>query len=89
MAFNLKGGNEPERKKSFSERFLNKNGKKATQVQTSGNSNSPIVQNGTPAQRKFVDASEYDEWVCPGCGSTNQEYVGVCSCGERKPRNAW
>ena len=87
MPFNFNSSKgEPERKKSFSEKFLNKNGKKATDR---ADASSQIVQNGTPAQRKFVDASEYDEWVCPGCGSTNQEYVGVCSCGERKPRNAW
>ena len=87
MAFNLGGGRDPERKKSFSEKFLNKNGKKATQRDKGASSE--IVQNGTPAQRKFVDASEYDEWTCPGCGSVNQEYVGVCSCGERKPRSDW
>ena len=87
MALNFGSGREPERKKSFSEKFLNKNGSKA--VQKSDQSGSQIVQNGTPAQRKFVDAADYDEWTCPGCGSVNQEYVGVCSCGERKPRNAW
>ena len=81
------GRKEPERKMSFSEKFLNRNGKKAAE-KISGASGE-IVQNGTPAQRKFVDASEYDEWVCPGCGSTNQEYVGICACGERKPRNTW
>lgn len=45
-----------------------------------------ICTNGTRAQRKFVDASEYDEWKCPQCGNINQEYVGLCSCGARKPR---
>ena len=91
MAFNFNGGNQaPERKKSFSEKFLNRNGKKAVESSNEKpRGSSEIVQNGTPAQRKFVDASEYDEWVCPGCGSTNQEYVGVCSCGERKPRTKW
>lgn len=66
-------------KKSFSEMFLNNNGKSAE-------GNSDIVKNGTRAQRKFVDASEYDEWTCPECGKVNQEYVGVCACGARKPR---
>ena len=88
MAFNFNGSKQaPERKKSFSEKFLNRNGKNATERKQGGSSD--IVQNGTPAQRKFVDASEYDEWECPGCGSINQEYVGVCSCGERKPRTKW
>ena len=47
---------------------------------------SEICKNGTPAQRKYVEASEFDEWTCPQCGKTNQEYVGVCACGRRKPR---
>lgn len=45
-----------------------------------------ICINGTRSQRKFVDASEYDEWSCPTCGKVNQEYVGMCACGTRKPR---
>lgn len=45
-----------------------------------------ICINGTRSQRKFVDASEYDEWSCPTCGNINQEYVGMCACGTRKPR---
>ena len=48
--------------------------------------NREICTNGTRSQRKFVDASEYDEWSCPSCGKVNQEYVGVCCCGTRKPR---
>lgn len=48
--------------------------------------NREICVNGTRSQRKFVDASEYDEWVCPQCGKVNQEYVGVCCCGRQKPR---
>ena len=47
---------------------------------------SDIVKNGTPAQRKYVEASQFDEWICPECGKTNQEYVGICACGRRKPR---
>jgi len=47
---------------------------------------SDICKNGTPAQRKYVEASEFDEWTCPQCGKVNQEYVGVCACGRRKPR---
>lgn len=26
-----------------------------------------------------------NEWKCPKCGSTNQNYVGTCGCGEKKP----
>ena len=26
-----------------------------------------------------------NEWKCPGCGKINQNYVGTCGCGERKP----
>ena len=47
---------------------------------------SDIVKNGTPAQRKYVEASEFDEWTCPQCGKVNQEYVAICACGRRKPR---
>ena len=68
-----------KKKKSFSENYLNKNGKNAE-------GNSDIIKNGTRSQRKFVDASEYDEWSCPECGKVNQEYVGICACGARKPR---
>jgi uncharacterized paraquat-inducible protein A len=25
------------------------------------------------------------EWVCPNCGRKNQNYVGTCGCGTRKP----
>lgn len=53
---------------------------------TKTNANHEICTNGTKSQRKFVDASEYDEWSCPTCGKVNQEYVGVCCCGTRKPR---
>jgi len=74
-----KSRNTKKSKKSFSEMFLNNNGKNA-------NGDSEIVKNGTRAQRKFVDASEYDEWTCPECGKVNQEYVGICACGSRKPR---
>jgi len=68
-----------KKKKSFSDKFLSNNGKIE-------NSDSEIVKNGTRSQRKFVDASEYDEWSCPQCGKVNQEYVGICACGARKPR---
>ncbi len=47
--------------------------------------NNEICKNGTRAQRKYVEASEYDEWTCPSCGKVNQEYVGMCACGARKP----
>ncbi len=70
-------------KKSFSEMFLNNHGKSENKDL---NTDSEIIKNGTRAQRKFVDASEYDEWTCPECGKVNQEYVGLCACGTRKPR---
>lgn len=69
-----------ENKKSFSEMYLNKDKNKKQDEE------SKIVKNGTRAQRKFVDASEYDEWTCSKCGKVNQEYTGVCACGTRKPR---
>jgi len=28
---------------------------------------------------------EAHEWKCPSCGKINQNYVGTCGCGERKP----
>ena len=28
-----------------------------------------------------------NEWKCPSCGKINQNYVGTCGCGERKPVN--
>ncbi len=69
-----------EKKMSFSEKYLNKDKNKKQEAE------SKIVKNGTRAQRKFVDASEFDEWTCQSCGKVNQEYVGVCACGSRKPR---
>ena len=68
-----------EKSKSFSEMYLNKDNNKKQEEE------SDIIKNGTRAQRKFVDASEYDEWTCTKCGKVNQEYVGVCACGGRKP----
>lgn len=87
MAFGNRGREQAPEKKSFSDRFLSRNGNKSTK--SSNGNDSGIVKGGTPAQRKYVDASEYDEWECPGCGKKNQEYVGVCACGERKPRVKW
>ena len=26
-----------------------------------------------------------NEWKCPSCGKINQNYVGTCGCGEKKP----
>lgn len=74
-------GTEPQ---SFSSMFLNRQ-KVASAQNTSANSHE-ICTNGTRSQRKYVAASEYDEWSCPNCGKVNQEYVGVCACGRRKPR---
>lgn len=58
----------------------------AKQDKSKSRGNREICTNGTRSQRKFVDATEYDEWSCPSCGKINQEYVGVCCCGARKPR---
>lgn len=87
MAFGNRGGEQSPKKKSFSEMFLSRQGKKAESA--ASGAQSEIVKGGTPAQRKFVDAADFDEWECPGCGKINQEYVGVCACGERKPRVKW
>ena len=30
---------------------------------------------------------EEHEWKCPSCGKINQNYVGTCGCGEKKPND--
>lgn len=84
---NVEQHTEPE-PQSFSAMFLNKhklNRSQESYVDTQTDSHE-ICTNGTRAQRKYVEASEYDEWTCPNCGKINQEYVGTCACGRRKPR---
>lgn len=84
---NVEQHTEPE-PQSFSAMFLNKhklNRSQESYADTQTDSHE-ICTNGTRAQRKYVEASEYDEWTCPNCGKINQEYVGTCACGRRKPR---
>ena len=53
----------------------------------------PVVQaepEKKPAKEKEVPAEPEklpgeNEWKCPSCGKINQNYVGTCGCGERKP----
>lgn len=76
-----------QQKQSFSAMFLNRQkSKEQSQSNSTSSQTHEICTNGTRSQRKFVDASEYDEWSCSQCGKVNQEYVGVCACGSRKPR---
>lgn len=74
-----------QKSKSVSSVFSNLVSKK-TENNSGDKQSHEICINGTRSQRKFVDASEYDEWSCPTCGKVNQEYVGMCACGTRKPR---
>lgn len=43
--------------------------------------NTPNVGNTQPSERVAGD----NEWKCPNCGRVNQNYVGTCGCGERRP----
>lgn len=41
----------------------------------------------TNNQNKAYNQTLYkNEWICPKCGRTNQNYVGTCGCGEVKPK---
>lgn len=32
-----------------------------------------------------ITVNNTNTWVCPNCGKVNQNYVGTCGCGTRKP----
>lgn len=36
-----------------------------------------------PAQAQYQATT--GQWFCPNCGKPNQDYVGTCGCGTRKP----
>lgn len=36
-----------------------------------------------PAQAQYQATT--GQWYCPNCGKPNQDYVGTCGCGTRKP----
>lgn len=93
-ATTVKKSSNTNSKKGFSQSFLSRDKKEKQPLETNGKTvngdkktSHEICTNGTKSQRKFVDASEYDEWVCPECGKVNQEYVGICCCGKRKPHS--
>lgn len=51
----------------------------------------PNISNGTNtsvASDKATQAQYYatiGQWYCPNCGRPNQDYVGTCGCGTKKP----
>lgn len=36
--------------------------------------------------RDVQGSEERKSWICPKCGKRNNNYVGTCGCGARKPR---
>ena len=54
----------------------------------------PVVVEEKPAKKAKAEKEKpaepervagENEWKCPKCGKINQNYVGTCGCGERKP----
>ena len=39
--------------------------------------------NSNPVQAQYQATT--GQWYCPNCGKPNQDYVGTCGCGTRKP----
>ncbi len=37
------------------------------------------------AKNNLTTINDEDTWLCSKCGIYNQQYVGTCSCGTRKP----
>lgn len=49
----------------------------------STNNNYQRAANGAPIP--LISVPTVNEWKCPKCGRINQNYVGTCGCGTRKP----
>ncbi|MBQ9514575.1 MAG: hypothetical protein IJR57_00555 [Ruminococcus sp.] len=56
----------------------------------------PVIEEAPKEEKKAKKAEKpaepeklpgENEWKCPNCGKINQNYVGTCGCGERKPAN--
>lgn len=67
---------------------------KAAHVSTSSVPAGPVAENKTvnvavPAgETKIVQPRKYDEWICPGCGSTQSTEHDACrECGTLNPKN--
>ena len=48
---------------------------------------SPVFRQTIEEKRQAYQNREpsANEWKCPACGTVNQNYVGTCGCGARKP----
>lgn len=75
--------------------YITKESRKKTNVSTKwlcpkcGNSNPANIRycsNCSCQKPNFEPISaQTDVWQCPKCGKINQNYVGTCGCGTRKP----
>ncbi len=49
------------------------------------NSQNEIINDFLSPELKLQTEVGYNEWKCPNCGRVNQNYVGTCGCGTKKP----
>ena len=46
----------------------------------------PLTNKENNQNKTYNQTLNTNEWICPKCGRTNQNYVGTCGCGEVKPK---
>ena len=46
----------------------------------------PLTSKANNQNKAYNQTLNKNEWICPKCGRTNQNYVGTCGCGEVKPK---
>ncbi len=44
-----------------------------------------VAEHRQQTQNDITTIKNENTWLCPNCGIYNQQYVGTCSCGTRKP----
>lgn len=52
-------------------------------VDTTPRVSTPVIHNNVPSAPPVTAGA--NEWMCPHCGAVNQNYVGTCGCGARRP----